>query len=117
MPPERDHAHLWDMLEAARSVLEFVGARTRSEYLSDPLLQAAVERKVEIIGEAARKVSDEFRKVHPDIRWRGIIGQRNILAHRYAQIDHQQVWDLVTVHIPELIEKLERLIPPAPQDR
>lgn len=77
MPHLPDHAHLWDMLDAARSVLEFVGDRSRTEYMADPMAQAAVERKIEIIGEAAGRVSSEFKNARPEIPWRRIIGQRS----------------------------------------
>jgi uncharacterized protein with HEPN domain len=81
LPQGRDPAYLWDMLDAARSVLQFVGEKTFDEYLDHPVIQAAAERKIEIIGEAARRVSEEFKKSHSEIPWRRIIGQRHILAH------------------------------------
>jgi len=69
MPPEeRDAAYLWDMLDAARAVREFVSSRTYDDYQKDRMLRGAVERHIEIIGEAANHVSDDFQKVHPDIR-------------------------------------------------
>ncbi len=74
-------AYLWDMLDAAPSVIQFAGERTFEDYLDHPVIQAAGERKIEIIGEAARRVSDEFKKSHTDIPWRRIVGQRHILAH------------------------------------
>lgn len=112
--PARDPAHLWDMLDAAYSVVRFAGNKTFEEYLKDQLLQAAVERKIEIIGEAARKVSDEFKESHPEIPWRRIIGQRNVLVHEYGDVDHRFIWNVVQVGIPDLIRMLEPLIPPIP---
>lgn len=74
MPHEREDASLlWDMLEAARKIRQFVVGKTFHEYSQDEVLQAAVERKLEIIGEAARSVSDQYRREHPEIPWRGII--------------------------------------------
>jgi len=68
MSPDRDDlAYLWDMLTAARAVVSFVQGRTLEDYLGDLLLRSAVERQVEIIGEAARRVSREFQDAHPEI--------------------------------------------------
>lgn len=112
--PAHDPAHLWDMLDAARSVLRFVGETTFEGYLRNEVLQAAVERRIEIIGEAARRVSDEFKELHPEIPWRGIIAQRNVLAHEYGEINHTIIWNVITESVPELIELLDSLIPPTP---
>ncbi len=113
MPHERDDASLlWDMLEAARKVRQFVAGKTLHDYSRDEVLQAAVERKLEIIGEAARAVSDEFQKKHSEVPWRGIIAQRHFLAHEYGEVRQEKPWRVATVRIRELIEQLERLVPP-----
>jgi uncharacterized protein with HEPN domain len=112
--PRRDPAFLWDMLDAARSVIRFVGSKTFEEYLSDQFTQAAVERKIEIIGEAARNVTDDFRESHPEIPWSPIIAQRNVLAHGYFGINQESIWKVITHDIPALIEALDPLIPPLP---
>jgi uncharacterized protein with HEPN domain len=115
MPRERDDASLlWDMLEAAHKVRQFIAGKTFHDYSQDEVLQAAVERKLEIIGEAARAVSDEFRQKHPEVPWRGIVAQRHFLAHEYGEVHHEKLWRVATVRIPELIEQLEKLIPPLP---
>jgi uncharacterized protein with HEPN domain len=113
---EVDSAYLWDMREAAAAVLRFVGDRAFEDYLVDEILQAAVERKIEIIGEAARKISDQFKRSHPEFPWQRIIGQRHVLAHEYGDIDHKIVWKVVKAHIPELIALLEVVIPPIPEE-
>jgi uncharacterized protein with HEPN domain len=114
MFPAHDPAHIWDMLDGAQSVLDFVGEKTLEDYLEDGVLQAAVERKIEIIGEAARKVSDEFKQSHPEIPWRRIIGQRHVLAREYGEINHKMIWNLIKESIPQLIRMLEPLLPPIP---
>jgi len=82
MPPDTpDTSYLWDMLDAAEAVGDFISGRSFEDYLGDRMLRGAVERHVEIIGEAARKVSSAFRDAHPDIPWRRIIVQRHVLAH------------------------------------
>ncbi len=112
MPPsEEDAAYLWDMLEASRSVIRFVTGQTRERYLTDDLLQAAVERKIEIIGEAARKIPDSFQQSHPEVPWSKIMGQRHVLAHDYGRIEHDRIWSVVTEHLPALVAQLESLLP------
>ena len=110
-PNERDAAYLWDMLEAAQSVFRFVSGKTFEDYAADVMLQSAVERQVEILGEAANRVSTDFQSAHPDIPWRQIIGQRNVLAHEYRDIAAKLLWAVATEHITELIQKLEPLVP------
>ena len=80
-------SYLWDMLNAAMLVQTFVTGRTFDDYLTDPMLRAAVEREVEIIGEAAGRIPREYRDEHPEIPWTGIIGQRHVLAHGYGEIE------------------------------
>ena len=115
MPPEkRDPAYLWDMLEAARNVRDMSRNATFDEYLRNLMLRLAVERAIEIIGEAARHVSLQFQQAHPEIPWKPIMGQRHVLAHDYGDIDDVSIWNVVTVDIPRLIARLEPLIPPLP---
>jgi uncharacterized protein with HEPN domain len=117
MPPETgDASYLWDMLDAARAVKEFVSHRSYQDYLRDRMLRGAVERHVEIIGEAAGRISKTFRDAQPEIPWQRIIGQRHALIHEYGEIQHDLIWKVATAHIPALIENLERLIPPVPPE-
>lgn len=112
MPPEREDAGwLWDMLEASRAVLDFVRGRTFDDNEGDLLLRSAVERQIEIIGEAARHVSSTFRDDHDEISWRPIIAQRHVLAHDYGDIRHDLVWRVATMHVPELVAHLEPVVP------
>jgi uncharacterized protein with HEPN domain len=115
MAREREDASLlWDMLEAARKVRQFVGGKTFHDYSQDEVLQSAVERKLEIIGEAARGISQQFQQEHPEVPWRGIISQRHFLAHEYGEVRQEKLWRVATLRIGELIEQLEKLIPPLP---
>jgi uncharacterized protein with HEPN domain len=70
-----------------------------------------MERELEIIGEAARRISESFRQAHPEIPWREIIGQRNILAHDYGDVDAELIWKAVTQDLPQLIGYLDSLVP------
>jgi uncharacterized protein with HEPN domain len=114
MPPDKDDlAYAWDMLDAARAVAGFVAGKSFDQYLADRMLRGAVERHIEIIGEAARGVSDAFRTTHREIPWTKIVAQRHILAHEYGEIEDELIWRVATVHIPELIAALEPLVPPS----
>jgi len=111
MPPEKtDLAYLWDMWDAAKAIQEFVSGKTFHHYQHERMLRGAVERHLEIIGEAANRISKDFQKEHPEIPWQRIIGQRHVIAHEYGEIRHELIWKVVTVHIPELIGQLELLI-------
>ena len=109
-PEEKDAAYLWDMLQAAQEARDFIRGKTLEDYMNDLVLQAAIERKVEIIGEAARKVSDEFKDAHPEISWRPIVAQRHVLAHEYGEISQENIWRVPTLRLPELIAALTPLI-------
>lgn len=111
LDPNRDGAWLLDMLTAAKAVTLFVAGRTYKHYSSDLMLRSAVERQVEIIGEAARGISEPFRSAHPEIPWRPIMAQRHRLSREYGEIDDQLIWRVATVHIPLLIPQLEPLVP------
>jgi len=110
-PNERDAGYLWDMLENARLIKEFTEVIKYYEYQKDKMRQLAVERNLEIIGEAAARISDDLRKGNPDIPWRQIKGLRNIIAHEYGEIKYERIWALVVDEIPTLINKLEVLLP------
>jgi uncharacterized protein with HEPN domain len=111
-----DSAWLLDMLMAARAVQSFVAGRTFAEYEADLLLRSAVERQVEIIGEAARGLSDTFKVAHPEILWRPIMAQRHRLAHEYGEIDNALTWSVATIHVTKLIKQIEPLTPPPPSE-
>ncbi len=111
---ERDAAYLWEILQACDAILRFVLGKSIDQYMKDDLLQAAVERKLEIIGEASRKISETFKKENSDIPWKSIIAQRNVMVHDYGQIKQDRIWGLTQKHIPELKSKLQPLLPPLP---
>ena len=117
MRPEKDdRAYLWDMLAAAKAVVSFVQGRTLEEYEANLMLRSAVERQVEIVGEAARRVSKTFQETHAEIPWRPIQAQRHVLAHDYGEIKHDRVWRVAVDHIPALIALLEPLLPAVPEE-
>jgi uncharacterized protein with HEPN domain len=118
MPPEaRDPAALWDMLRAARAIVSFAGSLSLDAYRANPLVRRAVERELEILGEAARRVSDTTRARHDGIPWQQIVGLRNVLAHQYDEIDDERVWRLAKDDVPRLVRQLEPLVPDTPNEQ
>lgn len=109
MQPEAG-AHLWDAAEAARLVQEFSEARTEAEFNSDLVLRSAIERQLEVLGEALKRLrrddADTAAKVSDLDK---IIGMRNIIAHEYGSIDYEIVWR-ATTGIPALIPVLDELV-------
>jgi uncharacterized protein with HEPN domain len=108
----RDATALWDMVQAIVRIQEFTIGMTEIDYLESELVQSSVERKLEILGEAARRISEAFQQAHPEIDWRNIIGLRNIIAHRYDQIQQEQLWHIAQTVLPDLLALLQPLLPP-----
>jgi len=109
-PEARDPACITDMLNAARGISRSLQGVSLAKYQSNEDLRHAVERKLEIMGEAARRISDGLRAKHPQIPWQAIIGQRNVLIHGYDQVDDARVWRLAETHIASLIPMLETVL-------
>lgn len=116
MPREKDEkSFLWDMLDAAQTVRTFVSSRSYHDYQNDRMLRNAVERNIEIIGEAASKVAKGFRDAHPEVPWQQITSQRHVLAHEYGELEDELLWKVATIRVPELIAILEKIIPSRPE--
>ena len=118
-PEERDLAHLWDMIEAARAIVDFTENLTLEEFLEagrdKEITRLAVERELEILGEAARRVSSRFRNEHPEIPWKEMVGLRNVISHEYDRINYAEIYRIVRERILELITLMEPFIPPPPR--
>jgi uncharacterized protein with HEPN domain len=110
MSTDRDAAHLWDLLDAARRMRELVAGGTLESVMADQRTRLALERLFEIMGEAARRVSEPGKVRYAEINWRGIIGLRNAIAHQYGDIDYSRLWAAATIALPGLIASLERLL-------
>lgn len=108
----RDNALLLDILIAARKIQQFSQGLTREAFAADERDQFAIMHAIQIIGEASRCISDEFKQQHPEIPWRRIIGMRHHLVHEYFDIDIEQVWRVVETDIPALLPLIEPLVPP-----
>ena len=110
IPPE-DLKPLGHMLEVSGWVLSLVEGRARSDLDSDLQFFLALCRAIEVIGEAANRVSDATQRETPEIAWRRIIGMRNRLAHRYDNVSHPILWRAAQEHVPDLIADIRRLLP------
>ena len=104
--PAEDRIRLKHMLEACRAAMDFAHGRRPEDLESDLMLQFALVRAVEIVGEAAARVSDQTRLACPDIPWAPIIGMRNRLVHAYFDINPGILWVAVTEEIPALARLL-----------
>lgn len=102
------------MLEAAREVVEFAAGKTWADYQASTQLRRSIERSIEIIGEAARRVTLDCQSKHPEIPWARIIPTRHRLAHEYDRLDDSIVWSIATKHVPALIPQLVAILPPDP---
>lgn len=83
---------------------------TLADLVKDETRMRAFARSLEIIGEAAKKVSEEFRSANPDIDWKAMAGMRDRLIHDYFGVDYEIVWDVVTNEIPKLKAQIEELL-------
>ena len=108
----RDETYLLDILESAKIALAYVFDKTWDAFDADMQCQDAVLRRIEIIGEAARHISPQARKKHPQIAWREMAILRNLVIHEYDVVDINQVWDTVQNKLPALVEELSKVVPP-----
>lgn len=107
MPPDSDNIRLAHILDAAREAVGYVKGLPRSEFDLQRPLQHSVVRCIEIMGEAASRLSPELREASPGIPWQDIIGMRNRLVHAYFDLDLDLVWMTANVEIPGIIPRLE----------
>ena len=110
----RDISSVWDMVQAIQYIQAFTENLSFEDYLNDMRTVSAVERQFEILGEAARRISDDFRKIHPAINWQRIVGLRNIVIHRYNEVDQDILWSIVHSELVPLKKQLETVLPPFP---
>lgn len=102
--------YLEDMTSACSDILDFTrGFSSSSELTKDRRTFLAVVRCLEILGEAARQVPQEFKDKHEEIPWREISSLRNIIAHEYFGLDQEILWDVVQTQIPELLDNLKKI--------
>lgn len=106
-----DDIRLRHMLDAAKQALTFMEGRSKVSLDADAMLLLAVVKAIEIVGEAATKITKERQATIPQIPWPQIISMRNRLTHAYFDIDTDVVWQTVIEDLPELIRELEAIVP------
>lgn len=106
----RDKPSLIDIFNACESIGRFIQNKTRDDFYDNEMLQEAVIRKIEIIGEASSRVSDELKNKFPDLPWRKMRAMRNILIHMYDELELVIIWDTAIKDIPRLKEQLGTII-------
>lgn len=106
-----DLVYVGHMLDAARDAVSKIRSGDKTSFDSDDNLQLALTHLIQIIGEAARRVSGEFRQAHPEVPWTVIVGMRHRIVHDYIHVDFELVWEVSTRDLPTLIEQLEPIVP------
>jgi uncharacterized protein with HEPN domain len=106
----RDKDFLGDILDAMERITAYTANLSYEEFLADPKTQDAVLRNIEIIGEAAKKVSTAVKKVQRDIPWRDMAGMRDNVIHHYFGVNYDIVWNIGQVQIPELLPKMRAIL-------
>lgn len=109
MTPD-DRVRVAHMIEAAEHALRFVSGRDRADLDRDAMLTLALARAVEIVGEAASKVSEQGRSELDDVPWVQMVGMRNRLVHAYFDIDRDILWDTVQLALPPLVKRLRDVV-------
>ncbi len=107
---QKDNAYLQDILEAAKAIRRFINGHSLEGFKSNEEKYEAVNRKFEIIGEAARRLSPEIQKEFPEIPWKLVTAMRNILIHDYDDVDLDVVWETAQRDQPPLIARLENYL-------
>jgi uncharacterized protein with HEPN domain len=98
------------MIDTANKAINFVEGISREDFDNDELLRLAITHLLQIIGEAARRVSLDFRAAHPEIPWKAIVGMRSKVVHDYLNVDEDIVWETVKEDLAPLVIELERLL-------
>ena len=105
---------LYDILQAIEGIESALAGKSFDEFCHDWVLRHAVQRGIEIISQACRRIPDELRKNHPEIPWRNILGIGNVLRHEYESVSDEIIWNAVQSHLPplkEAIKAIERTLP------
>ncbi len=110
VPRDDDRLRLQHMREACDEVLLFTQGAKYADLGTDIMLRRALMMSIGIIGEAASRISDEWREVHPNVPWRDIISMRNYLFHAYHALDDAILWKTATKSVPSLVPQLDAML-------
>ena len=106
----KDKMRLEHIAEAIERLEVHVGNLAEDELCKDVMRYYGIVKNIEIIGEAARMLTDEFKEVHPEVAWRNIAGMRNFLVHEYFNVDEETVFEVLHSEIPELKEQVVKYL-------
>lgn len=109
--PGRDAAFVHDIVESCRAIESYVRGKTLEDFTKDPLLQDAVARRLFVVGEAAKNLSEEVKGRAPSIDWKNIARLRDKLGHHYWAIELSTVWEILVNHVTPLRKALEKELP------
>ena len=112
MSRHSDNVCLRHMLDHAREAVAMVEGKVREDLDSNRMLELSLIRLIEIVGEAANRISPEFQQSHSDIPWPKVRGMRNRLIHGYDAVDFNILWDTVQLDLPQLISVLDPMVGP-----
>lgn len=110
MSQRDDRVYVGHMVDIANKAIGFVQGVTRENFDNDELLRLSLTHLLQVIGEAARRVSPDFRAAYPQIDWKAIVGMRSKVVHDYLNVDEDIVWDTVMNELPSLVDELERIL-------
>ena len=107
---QRDIGYFSDILDSARLAVEYLEKISYEEFIKSTAIQDAVIRRIEIIGEAANRISEQSRKKYDHLPWTEMKGMRNLLIHEYDEIDLKEVWNTVKNDLPALLKEIEKIL-------
>ena len=106
--------YLAHILECLQKIKRF-SAEGKAHFFREPMVQDAILRNFEVIGEAAKRLDDTYRRAHPEVPWRALAGLREVLIHQYEGVDLVRVWTIVEQDLPRLMRSINSLLPPLDQ--
>jgi uncharacterized protein with HEPN domain len=106
--------YLAHILECLQKIKRF-SAEGKAHFFREPMVQDAILRNFEVIGEAAKRLDDTYRRAHPEVPWRALAGLRDVLIHQYEGVDLVRVWTIVEQDLPRLMRSINSLLPPLDQ--
>lgn len=112
----RDNASLFDIVKAAQAIKRFLLEKTFEDYLSDELLQSAVERNLAILGQKVTRLSVSFQSRYPELDYGNIVDVGNAVVYQYYEPNHARDWDVATRDVPSLLEQVQPLAPELPSE-